>query len=293
MPATPDSLLYHYTDAHALIGILKDNFWLSNIQSLNDSQEYAHGSAFLDAYINELQDDPTILGLPELMSESGDARDAFFSVLNGSSTLITPDKLGVALQNTSFLGSFSRLSDNLTQWRTYCPPEGGYAIGFSKRALSTFANANHDMQLLDCVYSKEDKEKVFCKQVLDWYKTYHPRLRKAETTHKSITQVFIEIALRYKHPAFAAESEVRLVSTGITNPLETHSLDFGVSGQYVKPRYVVKGLAKAIREVWIGPTRDMPRAASGLRMLLSCYPLEDNWKHKIEARKSSIPFRHG
>ena len=59
----PTELLYHYTDAKGLIGILESRqIWASNIRHLNDSSEFVQSNRMLKAEITRrLRDEP--LGL--------------------------------------------------------------------------------------------------------------------------------------------------------------------------------------------------------------------------------------
>lgn len=102
-----ECLKYHYTDLYGLQGILKSgSIWLSDSSSLNDLTE---GKLILNHACKTLE-------------SMGD-----FKRLDRLKSLIQMSL------SKSYIGSFSRFGNRLSQWRGYANKNstGGFAIGFN------------------------------------------------------------------------------------------------------------------------------------------------------------------
>ncbi len=99
-----NDLFYHYTDVNGLISILSnEELWLSGINFMNDNSE---GKVVFDIIYNSIEDQNIQYKLGHL----------FNLCIN---------------MNRIFATSFTKNGDQLSQWRGYCPSEGGYSIGFN------------------------------------------------------------------------------------------------------------------------------------------------------------------
>lgn len=99
-----NDIFYHYTDINGLISILShEELWLSGIDFMNDNTE---GKVVFDRIYNSIDD-------PSIQHKLG---QLFNLCIN---------------TNRIFATSFSKNGDQLSQWRGYCPHEGGYSIGFN------------------------------------------------------------------------------------------------------------------------------------------------------------------
>lgn len=147
--------IYHYTDADAFRNILESRtLWLTHTDFLNDKTEGEELGRMLS---NRLADNPIALALLKIVDDSFE----------------------------TYSLSFSLERDLLSQWRGYCPKEGGYNIGFDRYILmnpltvqdSTGKKMNYPMDINNieklfsgemlnlsltcdmCIYSDEEKEK--------------------------------------------------------------------------------------------------------------------------------------
>lgn len=112
--------LYHYTDQHGLLGILRTGtLWATAIRYLNDTQEYQTGLSRIAAELQARIGQDAALG--ELLASSIDL-----------SSWISPT-VGVI--------SFSEVRDDLGQWRAYSGGSGGYGIGLNGFSLMRQINA--------------------------------------------------------------------------------------------------------------------------------------------------------
>src|SRR5208283_3039787 len=54
-----------------------------------------------------------------------------------------------------YVSSFTENADQLGQWRAYCPPTGGYAVGFRSKILAQFPTNEVQRFLTRCIYDGE------------------------------------------------------------------------------------------------------------------------------------------
>ncbi len=116
-----DGLLWHYTDAGGLIGIIEHNaLWASSTTTLNDSTELRYGLKVLDQAKALLYHE----------SNHADLLDSSRVLLN---TLVKEysDRL---LTTGVFVLCASTAYDSLGNWRAYTQLDG-YAVGLSRQML--------------------------------------------------------------------------------------------------------------------------------------------------------------
>ena len=107
--------LYHYTNVAGLEGILKSEaVWFTDFRHMNDPSEISHGIELCRDVIR-------------LRKPGKDGRVVLF--LDCLADLMRLDNFSRALEY--FIGSFSRASDDLGQWRAYADNGRGVAIGFA------------------------------------------------------------------------------------------------------------------------------------------------------------------
>jgi hypothetical protein len=116
-------LLYHYTDMGGLLGIVNNQeIWLTSIFHLNDRSELGYG---VEMALNIMKAD----------AESGpDVSKAFCAWMKHLLLKSGGEVFGF------FVGSFSRESDDLGQWRVYADNGRGVAIGLAPRLFQVRAD---------------------------------------------------------------------------------------------------------------------------------------------------------
>lgn len=115
----PPDYLYHYTDAKGLYGIFdKMAIWATNAGYLNDSKEL---SLAFEICESELDTERKKVKA----SEEQGLFARMLRNLRGNSNLDI---------RSSYVCSFSEVSDSLSQWRAYCS-NGGYSIGLPSQFL--------------------------------------------------------------------------------------------------------------------------------------------------------------
>ncbi len=196
----PPQMLYHYTSPAGLIGIICNKcVWATNIRHLNDPIEIEFAVDYarfvLEDHLNE----------KSLKVEEQELIKAFYT------------KIGSAFMNT-YVFSLSEKGDLLSQWRAYCQPGGGYAIGFPSAQLETMASVQ-EFRLWPCIYGSTASI-IVSEMIESFVKCYHKRIKSGidpiearENTARQFAQHLAYFGPAMKQDAFEEEKEWRLVGT--------------------------------------------------------------------------------
>lgn len=129
----PD-VVYHYTTPDGLLGLLSDqSIWSTDVRYLSDAREFDCTVDLVHAELDALRAKYSA-GHPEVR-----LLDELENVLKAA-----PD---IRL----YVSSFSEHGNLLSQWRAYCPPTGGFALGITPAVLRQ--KSGH--MLFPCVYDPE------------------------------------------------------------------------------------------------------------------------------------------
>lgn len=204
-PKEPPDLLFHYTNAGGLLGILSTSrIWATNYRFLNDSSEIAYGAAIFEAVVQERSaqvDSDVIAVFLERTRVTANAFDGMFDC---------------------YVACFCERDDLLNQWRVYANAGGGFALGLeTKQIAMRWGDLRPDQVcfLRKVIYDEALQRKLIA-EVLD---TTIAALASA-TQGMSITDAnnliarccqFVrantaEYLMCFKHPAFEVEQEWRL-----------------------------------------------------------------------------------
>jgi hypothetical protein len=205
--STRASTVYHYTDAQGLLGILTSKtLRASSFQSLNDSMELAYGGEL----IQEVFRTATLECAPEVVRLLG--------------TIVSQLQAHI-FSHDYFIVSASRQRDSLNQWRNYANGQG-YAIGLRTgvysqvidRGYSDPQGAPGSLSLpiwMDVIYLEEVQRTaildVFQELVAGEESTLGRAARDGSDQSEFVLKILGTLAATLKHPAFAAEEEVRLL----------------------------------------------------------------------------------
>lgn len=281
-PARP-SLLYHYTSAAGLNGILTSgSIYATDVEFLNDAQELWYGRPELcDALTNELHASPgTVIG--DLDGPAGRIGRIAVALqyLTGDSAERRAAMLPV------FVACFCADGDLLSQWRGYASP-GGYAIGFDTAALAQIVDTEPRYAgLLQVEYGPTAVESMV-KHVIDSFEPKRPISRTGSTislegwSHTN-EHVLARLAA-VKHPAFREEAEWRIITRA--DPAEPQ-INFRDGALGLIP-YRMITIATAIREIIVGPGADQPTRELGVRRLVHFTGQAD----RVAIRASAASYR--
>jgi hypothetical protein len=121
--------------------------------------------------------------------------------------------------------SFTEAPDLLSQWRAYCPPDGGYALGFRTSSLEACLH-KQGFVLVRCVYNLSEQKKLLEKWIGDTISALKEIVQQDEDLRESgeitgkmnrkVEELFISelhrIAPVIKHSGFSEEKEWRAIS---------------------------------------------------------------------------------
>ena len=213
-----DGVLYHYTTAEGLKGIVEQNeIWATSAYYLNDSAEILYGYRVLhralEAWLRERN-------LPGHSSARGLA-ESFLHHLGHDAlerNIITP----------IYLTCFCEDPNLLSQWRAY-GSSGGYNIGFKVPMEGIVYGIKPEPRVYTarCVRVDYDRDRQLerVRQLLDFLLPILDEEKVAESTasidptsplgfsqlQNIIQEILTEECLGYKDPAFAVEKEWRFI----------------------------------------------------------------------------------
>jgi hypothetical protein len=246
----PPEHLFHYTSMEGMEAILSScRIWASDIHSMNDASELH--------YPLEIIRERLILA----HDRYPDSRML--------ETLI--DSVGTLSSAPLYISCFSAKGDLLSQWREYCPQEGGVSLGFDPGSL-TGTDDPAAFELSQCVYDQA-RQRELTDQAIESF------LRESSAspnlTEEEKIVAFQSLALRFspllKHSAFEDEREWRITSQF---PMP-EGLGFGIHGPPDNPiRHYEYLLTKSdvppqLEWVIIGPSSNQATNRGKIELLLS------------------------
>jgi len=217
-------LLWHYTDAAGLLGIItSSSLRLGNARFLNDQTEQQYGWRVINDVLDE-----------EIAR--ADHVSGFFKVVK---QITDPaDQSG-----DLFVCSFSERDDLLSQWQRYGADGFGYSLGFNMRDLLRNPELQH-VFLRRLIYSPEE-QKAAVKDVLDTFRRQleqkYPQSREEAAIVMLLTRAHLmlhlsELAIIFKNPHFSDEAEWRLVLLlNASNDEMRERIQFSQRGAVIKP----------------------------------------------------------
>ena len=289
--------LYHYTSIDGVQGILDKNcLQASQIHFLNDTQEFKYSISILEKVLAELRKElpeKTMLRRAIEMSTPSvsDPNDVLAIIYGAMENLFSIPPL---TKSPICVFSLSEERDLLSQWRGYCPPGGGYSIGFRSDFLTQFSET-YELYLAPCIYDEIKQVAVVKEMVIKFRDTIQKRWtgrdieidKFSEDIWKDIVQFFIDFsktASTLKHPSFYQESEWRIISGLIANK----NMSFRVRKSMMLPYFSMsfKDFEPfLIDEIIIGPAPEQELAKSSLLQFVL------QKKLNISIKTSTISYR--
>jgi Protein of unknown function (DUF2971) len=257
----------------------------THIRYLNDWSEAETMWTFIAKRLQERKD-----------SAKSTEESAYFSeIIKLANTRRVPDE---------FVASFSEESDDLSQWRSYCPGEAGFSIGFSSAALRSQWISDPaggkpsfvDAQLLKIFYLDENNTSEI-DHAIHRILQFEAQLQGSgglPSTQQAVLAWLSIIAPSYKNSAYRAESEWRMI---LSKPHKRMPGQRFRAGKSTVIPYVEVELNRdrdlkpsddyMIRKVVVGPTPNPDLALEALQSLFSSKGHCD-----VLVEKSVIPNRH-
>jgi len=236
---SPGRVLYHYTSAVGLLGILERCcLFASDVWFLNDASEVRYAQTRMAERVRQYlgADQPW---LQELLD-------------------VSETKPGW-LDNV-FVASFCEEPDLLSQWRGYA--EGGFAIGFAADGLASLGDGPGAPRLVQVDYGVESGRRRL-RGLFEQLAAGGPY--SGEERERLVRTVLLPEMARVKEPSFAEEKEWRLLV--VEGRAERILFRVGATG--VVP-YVEIALPEPslVREIVIGPAVDQQLHRRGIEQLL-------------------------
>jgi hypothetical protein len=283
------AVLYHYTSMNALLSILSSGqIRATHIRYLNDVSE---AKWMWKAVVERLEQ---LKGSAESETQSEQA-SAILKMVHERRTL------------DDFVASFSENGDDLSQWRAYCPGGAGFSIGFNTEALNT-----------QWVADPKGGEPLFVGGSLKKVRYLGPDELKfssdLDNMLRLLPPIFIErgfdgkpvskeqflmgwlstISSSFKHYAFSAENEWRLILTKPHKPMPFQRFRPGSSSIIPYVEAVLNRNYKSeqpanymINRVIIGPTPSPELSKEALEAAF-----HSAGHPEVDVEVSTIPFRH-
>jgi hypothetical protein len=269
-----DEVIFHYTNAAGLKGIIENNcLWATNLSYVNDSKELTLG---LSIYREVCE---------KLMKRKNKSK-AYHNILKKFFDCLSKKNL-----SNRYACCFTCNGDQLGQWRGYASNGQGYAIGFETRKL--IGNLAPDAEPSRIIYDI-DTQRIYAEKHVDsLIKGFIELLRKKHKPLSAYTNTILRILeqeseftiLGFKHKGFEEETENRLhlaySDLETTRMLEKN----GILIPYVELK-TKNGKKLPIKQITIGPTIDFDRAEKGVRFLLERYGYRN-----VKVLRSQIPFK--
>jgi hypothetical protein len=274
--------VYHYTTDEGFKGIIESQeIWATSIYHLNDYAEFKHGS---DAFIESAK----------ALLNSKKSVDAAIQLLSYLSDTHPP----------LFVCSFSAAGDgdDLSQWRAYSRGSG-YAIGFPIAELSSHAGILR-FDLWQCEYGTTDAsrfveglveimEQIF--EIAGGVNGFRLQFPFKDPSKDGMLAMLLKFVAKYKHDAFSAEREWRLVYLLKTGDRVRFRMSDSVSVPYVDFSLKNEELWKQAQIV-VSPC--LPDAAELKRESTSAFLESELRKHNLPTdcarsiRLSKAPYRN-
>lgn len=297
---TPPDILYHYTTQSGLLGIVKDkSIRATDILYLNDSTEYKYAFDLMHEKIKELieglppKDLPPAIGSNKINKK--DISQIKHKILESIQDLLKSlEKVKKHGFTDIFVCSFSKIDDQLSQWRGYCPDGNGFCIGFNTTRLIDLME-DKKFYLVKCIYEKENQIEIintiftaFQNELESIFNKVGKNITDDEiekiefkTIHK-----LIETAPKFKDESFHGEKEWRFSKRANHKEIKVEYREgLSMITPYVDILLANKEIHLPIERLIVGPTPHKDLSVSSAKSLLLNKGLKDC------AEPSKIPYR--
>lgn len=255
--------LFHYTDAHGLMGIVKNQgLWATDVRFLNDSMEMHAGLQLVYRRCHELRDQ--VRNRPE---HEVRLTEELYGIL--------PAFMRKNLeQRNVYIVSFSEARDNLRQWMAYCPKNAGYAIEFAHEALLVDGSFEEKKGVV-CRLEKVDYDEQEIDSIISPEAIIN-QIRKSNYNVQDATLITVNKLIFHicavKAPAFYDERETRLIIQ--SKATKEHPVEFRSRAGLIIPYFDYPAPRSLIREITIGPNVNMELARQGLENFLDAHSVK-------------------
>ena len=288
-------ILYHYTDAAGLLGMLKTHrLWATNRRFLNDPTETTYAAETILKVVDGNEGNAHLAKtIPNLYRQENIAAQVRAAIKEILSWYVDHDE--------HYMACFCENGDLLSQWRGYGSIGGGYAVGFAAESLGLvqYRNANKPEPILQkVIYEPARQYNItlqWLKFIIDWQNFCFESNEKAAVDYQDFGwnwfNWYLSQSLRcFKHPAYAEEAEWRVIQVG-TAPAGGRAVDPkfrpGRRGivEYVELDLPGGNERLPVECICYGPTLDATITDRSLNLLC-----RGNGYENVAITKSAVPF---
>jgi hypothetical protein len=282
------ALFWHYTTWDGLKGILgSSTLWATSFAYLNDERELSRAAELFNAAVT---------------GERESVAPGFFGTRHATDPI--------------WVTSFSAAFDSLPQWRAYTTGIGGFAIGFSGRALQSLA-PNYRGRFAECLYTEDRQRSVIedyaapvraqmadSKKILDDPATTPQRrsnaMKGSTLFRRHQFDLFYERAPEIKDPSFASEEEWRIICRGpFVHVRDDWTIDrgFHTKGSMLAPHIELQlpdqTADSPIGGIMVGPGPHLSLNTDSINRLLTLTSKKTGNPHfeLIPVATSNVPYR--
>jgi len=261
VPSLPsDKLLWHYTSMPVLQKVIEEaQLHATNIRYMNDAGEFKDARGLLTSCIQSVRV----------------ATDSRGETWHRALWRTIWDNLlswgGIEYPPEVYVTCFSGVANQLSQWRAYCRPGPGVAIGFDAEVLIRAIDTS-EWRLVRCQYPSPLRQRQEIEEMLSGLvdarqgELYQRGVAEGPEREAVVIDIardvwarFEEIAVRNKHMGFAEEQEYRLVASrlGGLDPRAVVKPRNGTLIPYLPLKFSTAPESMPIKRIWIGPVTDV------------------------------------
>jgi len=291
-------ILYHYTDAAGLLGLLKTNrLWATNRRFMNDPTETEYAANLIRAALNDSRTAEYVA----TKERDKKRRQSVLDAINGGIDYLLTAYVD---QDEHYLACFCEEGDLLSQWRGYGSIGGGYAVGFSAKHLGLVQHQTPEKPepvLRRVIYDPKRQRHVtrlWLNFIIDWQRFCEqdkPAALKGSIDYYDFgwnyLNWFVSQSLRcFKHPAYKEEQEWRVIQVG-TGYGGTRAVDPNFRAarrgivEYVELELPLQKEKLPVKLICYGPTLDPKVTDRSLSLLC-----RGKGYGNVKIKKSIVPF---
>ncbi len=274
-------ILYHYTDQKGLLGILESRcLWATEIQYLNDAQEFWYAFDIAEREINNRLDQTKEIKVKTKLE-----------ALN--------DEMGTLSGISLFVSSFSQRQDSLSQWRSYVGSQPGFALGFDVSELKRIGE-KAEFSLQSCLYQPSEQSQKL-QEIIDkamsvdfntvsgYVDPDNPNLIHVLKMGGDFLDNLIITAPLLKHTSFEDEKEWRLISNIKRNPNVKFRPGQSMITPYTEIKLELDGYLSSLKQIIIGPS---PHKEFAWKSVYELVQRNDLINPKPKIICSNAPYRY-
>jgi hypothetical protein len=250
-------VLWHYTSPSGLAGVVSTGeVWATVIHYLNDEREFQHALDLFRKAIDSVAKEQS----PSAQTALSAAKDSL-NQISGVNVCVF---------------SLSEYGDLLSQWRAYCPPDGGYSIAMRTAILSGILE-KQGFRLVKCTYDESFQFAIAKHMMEEFAIEYTQKYGQEDCTverfraelSSPLLYKICSVAPCFKHPSFAEEREWRAISQPIS--WEDSAFSTRITSNCIVPHYRLKIHDEqhndVISQIIVGPSKNQKLASRSVNFL--------------------------